>query len=346
MRPLKWTGSTPTTSTFIRRSHPTSIGTRKPQWQQTMLRISDPSVTVPFYRDHFGMHLIHQYHFDEMGFSLYFMGSPLENTVYPEAGTKDSERFLWEYPGVALEFTHNHDASNTVPMSNGNVEPYRGFGHIAMNTDDVKASYEQLAAEGVAFQKTPDGGKMKGLAFALDPDGYWIEICERTLDGPHSAGRGQFNLSQTMLRVKCPQKALEFYCDKMGMTNVCEAHIESGRFSVYFLSSHIERAEVEGKSMDQRRAMMKQSFHPFLELTHNWGTETHPPFRYHSGNEEPKGFGHTGFLLDDLGSFCKGLQAQNVSFKKLPEDGKMRGIAFAIDPDGYWVELVQRGVTF
>jgi hypothetical protein len=28
-------------------------------------------------------------------------------------------------------------------------------------------------------KQEPDGGTMKGLAFAYDPDGYWIEIVPR-----------------------------------------------------------------------------------------------------------------------------------------------------------------------
>jgi lactoylglutathione lyase len=31
-------------------------------WQQTMLRIKDPAVSVPFYERHFGFKLIHRYH--------------------------------------------------------------------------------------------------------------------------------------------------------------------------------------------------------------------------------------------------------------------------------------------
>jgi len=333
-------------STFLRRSTIVSVPVRRPQWQQTMLRIKDPTQTVPFYQDNFGLKLIHKYHFNEYGFSLYFMGTPLPNMEYPEAGSKESEELLWNYPGVTLEFTHNHDAAmQTAPMNNGNVEPHRGFGHIAVNTECVYKSYERLVSKGVFFQKTPDGGKMKGLSFALDPDGYWIEICERRKNELFTDDV-EYNLSQTMIRVKDAERALDFYCTKMGMTRVCEKHMEHGKFSVYFLSSHIEEAEIEGKSEDERWTMMKESFHPFLELTHNWGTETHQPFQYHSGNEEPKGFGHTGFLVDDLDTFCQGLQAQNVSFRKLPSDGNMRGIAFALDPDGYSVELIQRGVTF
>ena len=32
---------------------------------------------------------------------------------------------------------------------------------------------------GVPFRKKPDDGNMKELAFALDPDGYSIEIIKR-----------------------------------------------------------------------------------------------------------------------------------------------------------------------
>jgi hypothetical protein len=32
-------------------------------------------------------------------------------------------------------------------------------------------------------QKKPDEGGMKGLAFAKDPDGYWIEIIKRGQEG-------------------------------------------------------------------------------------------------------------------------------------------------------------------
>ena len=40
--------------------------------QQTMLRIKDPKVSVPFYEKHFGMQLVHKYDFPQWKFSLYF----------------------------------------------------------------------------------------------------------------------------------------------------------------------------------------------------------------------------------------------------------------------------------
>ena len=41
---------------------------------------------------------------------------------------------------------------------------------------DVYAACERFAQHNIEFVKRPDDGKMKGLAFIKDPDGYWIEI--------------------------------------------------------------------------------------------------------------------------------------------------------------------------
>ena len=53
-----------------------------------------------------------------------------------------------------------------------------------------------------------------------------------------------------------------------------------------------------------------------------------------TGNTDPVGFGHVGFLVDDLGAACDSLIKDGVEFKKKPDEGKMRSIAFAYDPDG------------
>ncbi|KAL8259907.1 hypothetical protein R6Q59_027860, partial [Mikania micrantha] len=36
---------------------------------------------------------------------------------------------------------------------------------------------------------------------------------------------------------------------------------------------------------------------------------------------------------------CKRFESLNVPFVKKPDDGKMKGIAFIKDPDGYWIEI-------
>jgi len=41
---------------------------------------------------------------------------------------------------------------------------------------DVNAACERFEKFNVPFIKKPNDGRMKGLAFIQDPDGYWIEI--------------------------------------------------------------------------------------------------------------------------------------------------------------------------
>lgn len=322
-------------------------------WQQTMLRIKDPAVSVPFYREHFGMRLIHKYDFPQWNFSLFFMGTVPEGTQLPEPGTPESEALLWTMDGTCLELTHNHGTENddSFKVNNGNVEPHRGFGHIAMMTPDVYAACDKLEANGVKFQKKPDEGRMKGLAFALDPDGYWVEIIRRS---PSSPVTNEFTFAQTMQRIKDPTKSLHFYRDILGMDLVAVKHMGQGTdwgFSLYFLANltQEQRESQPDPESEEASELMRNMFQPVLELTHNHGTENQPDFKYHNGNDDEagqgRGFGHTGFLVSDLEGACQWMEEQGVTFKKKPQDGNMHTLAFAYDPDGYWVEIIQKGFS-
>ena len=56
-----------------------------------------------------------------------------------------------------------------------------GYGHIAITADDLDATLEQLAAQGIEPEKPPysvrEGGSR--LCFVRDPDGYRIELIEK-----------------------------------------------------------------------------------------------------------------------------------------------------------------------
>jgi len=319
--------------------------------QQCMLRIKDPKVSVPFYEKHFGMKLVHKYDFPGMKFSLYFLERPQINQKLPaEVPSASSEQYLWTMQGTVLELTHNHgteDDPNFKGMWSGNTgkdlpessplyrkdEPNRGFGHIAFNVDDVYAFSADLESAGVAFQKRPDEGRMKGLAFALDPDGYWIEIVGRE----PNRWKEPCNLSQVMMRVKDGPKTVEFYRDIMGMSLIHEMVVPND-FTNFFMT-------YLGEGEQATRELAKQMWRPVLEFTFNHGTEKDDGFKVHDGNSDPQGFGHIGFIVDDLEQMCKELEEKGVPFFKKPNEGKMRGLAFILDPNGYRVELVQRGMT-
>lgn len=140
---------------------------------------------------------------------------------------------------------------------------------------------EELEFEkNVKFQKRPDEGRMKGIAFALDPDGYWIEIVSRH---PTSMVTNKYTFAQTMFRVKDAQKALFFYRDLLGMTLIRESHFSD--FSLYFLA-HISKEEVDNNNVPKDPTSIEASdyircmFGPVIELTHNHGTEADPTFKY------------------------------------------------------------------
>lgn len=318
-----------------------------------MLRIKDPVVTVPFYENNFGMKLIHKYDFPQWNFGLYFLGIPPEGTQLPEAGTKASEEYLWNIDYPVLEFTHNYgtEKDDSFKVNNGNVEPHRGFGHIAMMTHDVNAACDKLEAAGARFQKKPNEGRMKGLAFVLDPDGYWIEIISRS---PESPVKLEYTLAQTMIRVKDASKSLNFYQNILGMDLVRQLDLGVGTdwgFSLYFLANLTDeqRQNQPDPKSEEAGEFIKMMFQPVIELTYNHGTEKLSDFKYHNGNDDDdgqgRGFGHTGFLVDNLEATCDWMESQGVRFKKKPSEGSMHNLAFVYDPDDYWVEIIQRGFT-
>lgn len=249
---------------------------RKYSWQQTMLRIKNPAVSVPFYENHFGFTLLNRYDFPEWKFALYFLAILPEGETCPPAGTPEAEAYVWNFNGVCLELTHNYgsETDDNFSVSNGNVEPYRGFGHIAVMTRDVYATSAELEANGVKFQKRPDEGRMKGIAFALDPDGYWIEIVRRADD---SLVTNKYTFAQTMMRVKDIGKSLHFYVDLLGMTLLRECHFSD--FSLFFLAHLPENTPVPDKNSPEAAHFINSMFAPILELTHNHGTETNESFQ-------------------------------------------------------------------
>ncbi|HWB21602.1 MAG TPA: VOC family protein [Gaiellaceae bacterium] len=74
--------------------------------------------------------------------------------------------------GDRLELTYNFGVSS--------YELGTGYGHIAITVDDLDATLEQLAAQGIEPEKPPyrvrEGGSR--LCFVRDPDNYRVEIIE------------------------------------------------------------------------------------------------------------------------------------------------------------------------
>ncbi|WP_201584266.1 lactoylglutathione lyase [Psychrobacter sp. HII-4] len=149
-----------------------------------------------------------------------------------------------------------------------------------------------------------------------------------------------FTFNHTMLRVKDPAKSLAFYTGVLGMTLLAVKKFPDMEFDLYFLAKLTESERDNLPAGDDLEIFAFRQ-RGILELTHNYGTETKADFSYHDGNQDPQGFGHICFSVPNLTDAVAWFDKNNVEFKKRPEDGSMKNIAFIKDVDGYWIEIVQ-----
>jgi lactoylglutathione lyase len=181
-------------------------------------------------------------HFPQWKFSLYFLATHPQGHKLPfEPESDEAFKYLNQISGTVLELTHNHGTEDDADFKyhSGNSDP-RGYGHIGFIVDELEPFCDKLVAENVKFQKLPHEGRMKTIAFALDPDGYWVEILTRSKTMPPTEVVGKPSFQQTMLRIKDPKKSLQFYTEIMGMSLVNELHFEEAKFSLYFLGTFPE----------------------------------------------------------------------------------------------------------
>ena len=117
-----------------------------------MIRVGDLDASIAFYSDVLEMKLLRRTEFPDGKFTLAFLGYGDESDT------------------CVLELTHNWETSA--------YELGNGFGHIAIEVDDVYAACEKIRAQGGKVVREP-GPMMHGttvLAFVEDPDGYKIEL--------------------------------------------------------------------------------------------------------------------------------------------------------------------------
>jgi lactoylglutathione lyase len=123
----------------------------------------------------------------------------------------------------------------------------------------------------------------------------------------------------TMVRVTDIDQSLDFYCNKMGMTEIRRTTNEAGRFTLIFLAASRDAASAT------------ETAAPTLELTFNWDPE-----EYDGG----RNFGHLAYEVDNIYDYCASLQDKGITINRPPRDGKM---AFVRSPDGISIELLQKG---
>jgi lactoylglutathione lyase len=121
----------------------------------SMIRVLDEARSVAFYEKAFALKVADRLDFES--FTLVYMSNA------------DSD--------FELELTVNK----------GRTEPYDlgdGYGHLAVSVADLDAEHARFEAEGLNPRKlvefAPDGKLVGRFFFVADPDGYQIEVLERS----------------------------------------------------------------------------------------------------------------------------------------------------------------------
>ena len=147
-------------------------------YNHTMLRVKDPVKSLAFYTGVLGMTLLRHSKFPDAKFDLYFLAKLTADERDNLPDTADLTAYVSRQRGI-LELTHNYGTENDAEFSyhHGNSDP-RGFGHICFSVPNLADAVAWFDKNDVVFQKRPEDGSMKDIAFIKDPDGYWVEIIE------------------------------------------------------------------------------------------------------------------------------------------------------------------------
>ena len=127
-----------------------------------------------------------------------------------------------------------------------------------------------------------------------------------------------FRYLHTMLRVGDLDRSVAFYTTHLGMKELRQRDVPEGKYTLAFLGYGDESA------------------HTALELTYNYGVTS-----YEMGGA----FGHLALGVPDIYGLCERLRGAGVKITREPGPVKFGTtlIAFIEDPDGYKIELIERG---
>ena len=122
----------------------------------------------------------------------------------------------------------------------------------------------------------------------------------------------------SMIRVNNLEESIKFYTQVLGMNLLREKEYPEGKFSLAFLGYGKETEET------------------VIELTYNWDKS-----EYEHGNA----FGHIAIEVHDIYQFCEEIKGKGANIIRDP--GPMMGsklvLAFIEDPNGYKIELIEKG---
>jgi lactoylglutathione lyase len=114
-----------------------------------MVRVTDIDASLRFYRDALGLKELARKESPQGRFTLVFLAAPGDDAAQ-------------------VELTYNWDPET---YTGG-----RNFGHLAYEVDDIYATCQHLADQGVVINRPPRDGRM---AFIRSPDNISVELLQK-----------------------------------------------------------------------------------------------------------------------------------------------------------------------
>lgn len=117
-----------------------------------MIRVGNLDESIRFYTETLGMQLLRRKEYPDGKFTLAFVG------------------YRGEADNTVIELTHNWDT--------GHYDLGTGFGHLAIEVDDVYKACDDIRNRGgkIIREAGPMNAGTTIIAFVEDPDGYQIEL--------------------------------------------------------------------------------------------------------------------------------------------------------------------------
>ncbi|MBV1798327.1 lactoylglutathione lyase [Siccirubricoccus sp. G192] len=124
----------------------------------------------------------------------------------------------------------------------------------------------------------------------------------------------------TMIRVGDLQRSVDFYTRLLGLKELRRRDVPDGKYTLVFLGFGDGNASGGAE----------------IELTYNYGVDKY---------EQGSAFGHLAIGVPDVAATCEAVRAGGgkVTRQAGPVKFGTTIIAFVEDPDGYKIELIQRG---
>lgn len=126
------------------------------RYLHTMVRVRDIDESLAFYCDKLGLEEVRRHESEKGRYTLIFLSAP------------DDKDAALANKAPLIELTYNWDPED--------YQGGRNFGHLAYLVDDIYATCQRLADNGVTINRPPRDGYM---AFVRSPDGISIELLQK-----------------------------------------------------------------------------------------------------------------------------------------------------------------------